>query len=227
MGSGWCARDIPDLTGRRAVVTGATAGWAWNRAGAEPARGGRGAGSARPSTGLGRGRGDRPGHESRTPPAVRGLDLADLSSVPLLRRRVDGPLDLLVNNAGVMAIPPARPPTGSRCSSARTTSVTSRSPDCCSRPCSEPPCRGSSPSSSGAHRIGRIDFDDLQHDGATGDGRPTGSRSSPTSCSRSSSSAGPTRPASTCCRSPHIPDTPRRTSRRQGHGWRAAGSGKR
>ena len=56
------------------------------------------------------------------------LDLTSLDSVragaaAVLDRQPQ--LDLLVNNAGVMATPRAAPPTGSSCSSAPTTSGTS------------------------------------------------------------------------------------------------------
>ena len=47
-----------------------------------------------------------------------------MSSVRAFAESWTGPLDLLVNNAGVMAPPkPARPPTASSCSSGRTTSA--------------------------------------------------------------------------------------------------------
>ena len=106
------------------------------------------------------------------------------------RRRATGALDVLVNNAGVMALPAARgPPTASRCSSARTTSATSRSPGLLLDRCSRPRPRVVTVVER-AHRIGRIDFDDLNGERATTSaGSPTGSRSSPTCCSRSSCSA--------------------------------------
>ncbi|MFH0521647.1 oxidoreductase [Streptomyces sp. M41] len=100
----WDAARLPDLTGRTAVVTGAnsgiglTASDALARAGAhvvlavrDPERGRAAAAKVSGST------------------EVRRLDLADLSSV---REFADGwqgrPLDLLINNAGVMMLPRQR-----------------------------------------------------------------------------------------------------------------------
>ena len=108
--TGWSLADVPDLTGRRALVTGVTSGLGevtareLARAGAEvvlaahdPAKLERTAAALRAEV-----------------PAARlvqlRLDLADLASV---RRAATtaaglGPLHLLVNNAGVMATPEER-----------------------------------------------------------------------------------------------------------------------
>ena len=58
---------------------------------------------------------------------VRALDLADLASVRAFAEGWEGDVDLLINNAGVM-VPPLTPhrARASSCSSARTTSATSR-----------------------------------------------------------------------------------------------------
>ncbi|GAA0942073.1 oxidoreductase [Actinocorallia libanotica] len=106
---GWTAADIPDLTGRRAVVTGANSGLGLYTA-LELAR--HGARVVLACRNPERGReavrriaaavGD-PGRVSLAP-----LDLADLASVrSFAADGVKEPLDLLVNNAGVMAIPRA------------------------------------------------------------------------------------------------------------------------
>ncbi|WP_458247810.1 oxidoreductase [Streptomyces sp. MAI_2237] len=98
--SKWNVNDIPDQTGRTAVVTGANSGLgiatveALAGAGAhvvlavrDPARGTAAAARVNGSV------------------EVRRLDLADLASVREFAARWQGDLDLLVNNAGVMNIP--------------------------------------------------------------------------------------------------------------------------
>ncbi|MEU2427389.1 oxidoreductase [Streptomyces sp. NPDC007851] len=99
----WNVTDLPDLTGRTAVVTGANSGLglattdALARAGAhvvlavrDPERGRAAAAKVPGST------------------EVRRLDLADLSSVREFAAGWDRPLDLLINNAGVMMLPELR-----------------------------------------------------------------------------------------------------------------------
>jgi NAD(P)-dependent dehydrogenase (short-subunit alcohol dehydrogenase family) len=103
----WTASDIPDLTGRRAVVTGATSGLGLRTA-LELAR----HGASVLMTARDAERGDRAVQQVRgeLPAAdVRraDLDLADLASVRAFAdEHGQQPLDLLVNNAGVMALPP-------------------------------------------------------------------------------------------------------------------------
>jgi len=101
----WTADDIPDLSGRRAVVTGANSGL-----GLQIALGLAGHGAAvtlavrdtsRGEQAAGRIREAAPDAEL----AVERLDLADLASVRDFAAAYTGGLDLLVNNAGVMALP--------------------------------------------------------------------------------------------------------------------------
>ena len=105
---GWTASDIPDLTGRRALVTGTTSGLGLETAKALAAHGAHVVMTARdPQRGeqaVRRVRDAVPGASGSVELAM--LDLADLSSVRALAAAQAGePLDLLVNNAGVMAVP--------------------------------------------------------------------------------------------------------------------------
>lgn len=106
---GWSETDIPDQSGRTAVVTGANGGIGYCAARALARHGARVLLACR---------NERRGHEavdrlrSEVPSArigYRHLDLADLTSVRAFAADYDGDrLDLLVNNAGVMALPYAR-----------------------------------------------------------------------------------------------------------------------
>src|SRR3954470_24410767 len=99
----WTADDLPDLSGCTFVVTGANSGIglvaarALGRAGAHVVLAvrdlskGEQAAAAMPGT-----------------TEVRALDLADLTSVHAFADAWDGDLDVLINNAGVMAVPERR-----------------------------------------------------------------------------------------------------------------------
>lgn len=97
------ALDLPDLSGRIAVVTGANSGI--GRAAAE-ALAGAGAHVVFAVRDPERGRAAAAGVRGST--EVRRLDLADLASVREFAASWTGPLDLLVNNAGVMMLPELR-----------------------------------------------------------------------------------------------------------------------
>ncbi|MGW5385860.1 oxidoreductase [Nocardia sp. NPDC003963] len=97
--SGWGVGDIPDQQGRTFIITGANSGL-----GAVAARALAGAGAqvilACRNTSKGQAVADEIGERAQ----VRRLDLADLSSVREFAAGVDR-ADVLINNAGVMAVP--------------------------------------------------------------------------------------------------------------------------
>ncbi len=104
---GWTTDDIPDLNGRRAVVTGANSGLGLVTA-TELARAGAHVVLTARDAGKGQEAARRVGAEVPDASVEAGLlDLADLTSVRSFAAEHGGePLDLLVNNAGVMAVPP-------------------------------------------------------------------------------------------------------------------------
>jgi NAD(P)-dependent dehydrogenase (short-subunit alcohol dehydrogenase family) len=101
--SRWTAADLPDMTGRRVVVTGANSGL-----GAIAARELARAGARVVLAVRDTARGEAAAATMPGSTEVRALDLADLASVRAFADGWDGPLDVLVNNAGVMALPERR-----------------------------------------------------------------------------------------------------------------------
>ncbi|MFJ9625749.1 oxidoreductase [Streptomyces sp. NPDC101181] len=161
----WTLHDMPDLTGTTAVVTGANSGigavtaLVLARSGArtllacrDPERGRRAVDAVRRAA---------PQADARL---VR-LDLADLSSVAEAAEQIvgetGGRLDLLVNNAGVMALPPLRTADGFEMQFGTNHlghfALTLRLLPALGV---QGPARVVTLSSLG-HRLGRIDFDDL------------------------------------------------------------------
>jgi NAD(P)-dependent dehydrogenase (short-subunit alcohol dehydrogenase family) len=98
----WTAADLPDLNGRTVIVTGASSG-----IGESAARGLAYAGARVVLAVRDTARGDLAAERIRGNTEVRGLDLADLASVRAFAGEWDEPLDILINNAGIMAVPKA------------------------------------------------------------------------------------------------------------------------
>jgi len=161
----WTVADIPEQHGRLALVTGANSGLGFQsalalaRAGAHVILASRD--SSRGETALGRIRDSAPGAEVE----LMALDLADLSSARAFAEAFGERhehLDLLVNNAGVMALPYRRTAEGFEMQLgtnhlghfALTGLLLPRL------------LAATAPRvvtvSSGAHRLGKIRFDDLQ-----------------------------------------------------------------
>jgi NAD(P)-dependent dehydrogenase (short-subunit alcohol dehydrogenase family) len=100
--SDWTAADLPDLTGRKVIVTGANSGLGEVTA-RELARVGAKVILAVRNTA----KGDTAATGMTGDVEVRKLDLQDLASVREFADGVDG-VDVLVNNAGIMAVPYAQ-----------------------------------------------------------------------------------------------------------------------
>jgi len=109
MSDKWTAADVPDQAGRRAIVTGANSGLGFETA---LALAGHGADVTLAVRDLAKGEAAADQIRALSPQAsleVRRLDLADLASIDefawLWRESHPDGLDMLINNAGIMAIP--------------------------------------------------------------------------------------------------------------------------
>jgi NAD(P)-dependent dehydrogenase (short-subunit alcohol dehydrogenase family) len=152
--SGFSTADIPDLAGQVVIVTGASSGIGLEAAKALTAHGARVILAVRDEA---RGREAAAALPGPGANEVRLLDLASLDSVRAFARGWSGPVDLLINNAGVMIPPLSRTADGFELqfgtnhlghfalTNLLLPNVTRRVVTV----------------SSGAHRSGRIDFDDL------------------------------------------------------------------
>jgi NAD(P)-dependent dehydrogenase (short-subunit alcohol dehydrogenase family) len=144
---------MPDQTGRTFVVTGANSGIGLAAARELAASGARVVMAVRDVA-----KGEAAAAELRGDPEVRPLNLADLASVRAFAEDIDADIDVLVNNAGVMATPHRTTADGFELQLgtnhlghfALTGLLLPRIQDRVVT------------ISSGAHRVGRINFDDLQ-----------------------------------------------------------------
>jgi NAD(P)-dependent dehydrogenase (short-subunit alcohol dehydrogenase family) len=155
MAGRWTTAEIPPLDGRVAVVTGANSGIGLEAARALARVGGRVVIASR-NVAKGMQAARSIGAE------FRQLDLADLGSVRAFASGFEGPLDLLINNAGVMA-PPRRLTADGFESQFGTNHLGhfALTGLLLPRLLASPAPRVVTVSS-GAHRIGRMRFDDLQ-----------------------------------------------------------------
>ncbi len=101
--SPWTSADLPDLTGRSVIITGANSGIG-RVAASELAR----AGAAVTLAVRDVARGESAAATMAGKVSVRWLDLADLDSVRSFVETTSGPVDILIDNAGVMAVPLSR-----------------------------------------------------------------------------------------------------------------------
>ena len=151
----WTAADIADQSGRTFVVTGANSGLGEVTAARLAAAGAHVVLACRNVE-----KGERAAARMTGSVVVRALDLADLASVRAFADATPEPIDVLVNNAGVMAVPQARTADGFESQIgtnhlghfALTGLLLPRITDRVVT------------LSSGAHRFGRIDLDDLNWD---------------------------------------------------------------
>ncbi len=151
--SGWGLTDVPGQRGRTAIVTGANSGLGAVTARALAQAGARVLLACRDVT-----KGEAAAATMTGTVEVRQLDLASLESVRAFAAGVEEPVDVLVNNAGVMAPPRAETADGFELQLgtnhlghfALTGLLLDRVRDRVAT------------LSSNAHRIGRIHFDDLQ-----------------------------------------------------------------
>src|SRR5438128_740724 len=99
----WTAADIPPQDGRTIIVTGANSGIGLVTARELAAKGARVILACRNTA-----KGEEAAADFSGVVDVRELDLASLESVRSFASGVEGTVDVLINNAGVMAVPEQR-----------------------------------------------------------------------------------------------------------------------
>ncbi len=126
--SRWDSNDVPDLSGRVVLVTGASGGL-----GRQTTRVLAGAGAHVVLAVRDLDKGQRVAAEISGDTDVRTLDPSDLVSVRAFAKSWEGPIDILINNAGIMAVPEGRTANTTRCGPTPIPSwPTSSSPSSCS-----------------------------------------------------------------------------------------------
>ncbi|MDP1820800.1 MAG: oxidoreductase [Acidimicrobiales bacterium] len=111
----WTTADIPDQTGRTVLITGANSGLGLRSAEALAAAGGRVLLACRNATRAAKAHAEVAAVATGPAPEVVSLDVSDLDDVRRCAGQLAGDLehlDVLMNNAGVMAVPLARTPQG-------------------------------------------------------------------------------------------------------------------
>ena len=103
MSARWTAADLPDQSGRTIIVTGASSGLGVVTARELARVGARVVFAVRDPA-----KGERVAAAMAGQTEVRRLDLADLASVRAFAAEWDEPLDILINNAGIMRVPEGR-----------------------------------------------------------------------------------------------------------------------
>lgn len=101
--SRWTSTDLPNLSGQTVVVTGASSGL-----GLETSRALAGAGAHVVLAVRDTAKGQRVAAEVKGSIEIRELDVADLASVGAFAEEWTGDLNVLINNAGIMAVPEGR-----------------------------------------------------------------------------------------------------------------------
>src|SRR5438309_47233 len=95
--------SIPDMTARTVIVTGANSGIGQAAATALASAGARVVLAVRNTA-----KGDAAAAQMSGSPEVRALDLASLASIREFASDWDEPIDILINNAGIMIPPKSR-----------------------------------------------------------------------------------------------------------------------
>src|SRR3954452_10555520 len=101
--SGWTSADLPSQDGKTFVITGANSGIGLAAAKALGKAGAHVVLAVRDTN-----KGEQAAKTVPGSHEVRKLDLADLTSVREFASAADGDIDVLINNAGVMATPPKK-----------------------------------------------------------------------------------------------------------------------